>query len=179
MKCPGCDGFINDCAPHCESCGFDISEFDKVLQTPEERSGVLYDWAAVMSPDGCEKLRQGLDQFAANTGIDFCIVTLPTAEPRSPREFAFWLFNHWEIGGEDHLGVLVLLSVAERRIEVEVGYTMEKYISDDEASGVLEHHVVPFLKKGDFDNGLFYAMDVLARIFEHGRAEEKKNEQAS
>ncbi len=179
MKCPGCDGFINDCTPHCESCGFDISQFDEVLHVPGPRAGGLNDWADVMSPEGSERFRERLDKFAAATGIDFCMVTLPTSEPRSPREFAFWLFNLWEIGGDDHLGVLVLLSMAERRIEVEVGYGMEKYISDEEASGVLEHHVVPFLKKGDFDNGLFYALDVLAKIFEHGRAEEKKNAQSS
>lgn len=174
MKCPGCDGFINDCTPKCEGCGFDILEFDKVLQTPCDRSGGLNDWASVLTQYGCEKIGQRLEAFAALTGIDFCLVTLPSSEPRSPREFAFWLFNRWKIGGDDHRGVLVLLSMEERRIEVEVGFSMEKFISDDEASGVLEHHVVPFLKKGDFDNGLFQALDVLAKIFEHGVAEENK-----
>ncbi|MDD3148749.1 MAG: TPM domain-containing protein [Candidatus Riflebacteria bacterium] len=179
MKCPGCEGFINDCSPHCESCGFDISEFDKCLRVPSERSGGLNDWVGVITDEGCGRIADRLAAFNQATGIDFCLVTLQTSEPRSPREFAFWLFNRWAIGGDDHLGVLVLLSMAERRIEVEVGYTMEKYISDDEASAVLENHVVPFLKRGDFDNGLFYALDVLAKIFEHGRAEENKNEQAS
>lgn len=175
MKCPGCEGIINDSQPHCDGCGFDIADFDKVLQIPAERSGAVNDWAGAISSEGQERLTGRLDQFNAETGIDFCLVTMLSSEPRSPREFAFWLFNRWKIGGEGHMGVLVLLSMAERRIEVEVGYNMEKYIDDDEAAGVLQHHAVPFLKKGDFDNGLFHSLDMLAKIFAHGLAEEKAN----
>ncbi len=117
-----------------------------------------------------------LNSFNEATGIDFCLAILLSSEPRSPREFSFWLFNRWKIGGGDHRGALVLLSMNERRIEVEIGYQMEKYIDDDEAAGVLQHHAVPFLKKGDFDNGLYHSIDMLAKIFEHGLAEERADE---
>ncbi|HNX77343.1 MAG TPA: TPM domain-containing protein [Candidatus Rifleibacterium sp.] len=179
MKCPECDGTINDTQPHCESCGFDIADFDELLKVPAERSGAVNDWAGALSDTGYERLTGKLEEFTAATGIDFCLVTLLSSEPRSPREFSFWLFNRWKIGGDGHLGALVLLSMTERRIEVEVGYGIEKYIDDDEAAGVLQHHAVPFLKKGDFDNGLFYSLDMLAKIFEHGLAEEKINGQSS
>lgn len=168
MKCPECEGFINDCTPDCENCGFKISSFDSVLKTPSERSGAINDWASVLSEEGRLKLLERLDRLREELSIDFCVVTLPAAEPRSPREYAFWLFNRWAIGGEKHFGVLILLAMAERRIEVEVGYNLEGCLSDDAASAVLQHHAVPFLKKGDFDNGLFHSTDVLARIFEHG-----------
>lgn len=176
MKCPGCEGSINDSNPHCDSCGFDIADFDKVLQTPADRLGAVNDWAGVLGAEGLERLTGRLNSFKEATGIDFCLVSLLSSEPRSPREFAFWLFNRWKIGGDDHRGALVLLSMNERRIEVEIGYQMEKYIDDDEAAGVLQHHAVPFLKKGDFDNGLFHSVDMLAKIFEHGQAEERTDE---
>lgn len=176
MKCPGCEGSINDGNPHCDACGFDITDFDKMLHTPSDRLGAVNDWAGVFSDEGQELLSRRLDGFKETTGIDFCVVSLLSSEPRSPREFSFWLFNRWKIGGDDHRGVLVLLSMNERRIEVEVGYQMEKYIDDDEAAGVLQHHAVPFLKKSDFDNGLYHSADMLAKIFEHGLAEERANE---
>lgn len=174
MKCPECEGFINDCTPDCENCGFKISQFDKVLTTPFERSGSVNDWAAALSEEGRLRLEDRLDKIREDLNIDFCVVTSSSSEPRSPREYAFWLFNRWKIGGENHFGVLVFLSMAERRIEVEVGYSIEDCLDDDAAAAVLQHHAVPFFKNRDFDNGLFHSTDVLARIFEH-RLSEGKN----
>jgi len=179
MKCPNCEGFLNDDTPVCESCGFDIHEFDKVLTIPAERDGLINDWAGSLSEEACSRIKDRLQAFCEQTGMDCCLVTLESAAPRSPREFVFWLFNRWQIGGDRHLGVLVLLSLAERRIEVEVGNELEKYITDDEAAGVLEHHAVPFFKKSDYDNGLYHSLDMLARIIEHGVSEEKANETAN
>jgi uncharacterized protein len=179
MKCPNCEGFLNDDTPVCESCGFDIHEFDKVLTTPAERDGLINDWSSVLSEEGYSRIETRLQAFCEQTGMDYCLVTLETSAPRSPREFVFWLFNRWQIGGDKHLGVVVLLSLAERRIEVEVGNVLEKYITDDEAAGVLEHHAVPFFKKSDYDNGLYHSLDMLARIIEHGLSEEKANETAN
>lgn len=179
MKCPECEAYMNDNTPVCTDCGFDIHEFDKVLQTPTDRDGLVTDWAKVISEDGVERIKSRLQSFCDSTGLDCCLVTIDTSAPRSPREFVFWLFNRWHIGGDSHRGMLVLLAMNERRIEVEVGHELEKYISDDEAGGVLEHHAVPFLKKGDIDNGLYHSLDMLAIILEHGVSEEKANENAN
>ena len=179
MKCPQCEAYMNDSTPTCSGCGFDITEFDKVLQIPTERIGLIMDWAEAASSEGLERIYARLQDFCDTTGMDYCLVTVPTTAPRSPREFVYWLFNRWQIGGENHLGVLVLLAMNERRIEVEVGHNLEKYINDDEAGGVLEHHAVPFLKKGDIDNGLYHSLDMLGKIIEHGVAEEKQNEKAN
>lgn len=177
MKCPGCEEFINDGTPRCNGCGFDIADFDKELKTPTDRQGLVTDWAKTISTEMLEKIEKRLEDFSSLTGLDLCLVTLDSSKPRSPREFSFWLFNRWNIGGDNHAGALILLSMEERRIEVEVGHTVEKYISDEEAGGVLQFHAIPFFKKMDFDNGLFHSLDVLAKIFEHGVSEERKNEQ--
>lgn len=179
MKCPECEAYMNDNTPVCTGCGFDIHEFDKVLQIPSERTGQIMDWAGVISEEGLTRINDRLQSFCENTGMDYCLVTLATSAPRSSREFVFWLFNRWQIGGERHLGVLVLLSMNERRIEVEVGNELEKHITDDEASGVLERHAVPFLKKGDIDNSLYHSLDMLGKIIEHGVTEEKMNASAN
>ena len=170
MKCPECEAYMNDNTPVCTGCGFDIHAFDKILQIPTERSGQIIDWAGVISEEGLVRINDRLQSFCADTGMDYCLVTLATSAPRSPREFVFWLFNRWQIGGDRHLGVLVLLAMNERRIEVEVGSELEKYITDDE---------VPFLKKGDIDNGLYHSLDMLGKIIEHGVTEEKMNASAN
>ncbi len=179
MKCPKCEALMNDDTPVCVGCGFDIHEFDSVLKTAGEREGSISDWAGALSEEGRARIEARLQLFTEKTGMDYCLVTIESSQPQSPREYVYWLFNRWNIGGDDHLGLLVLLSMAERRIEVEVGHTLEKHISDDEAGGVLEHHAVPFFKRGDFAGGLFHSLDMLATIIEHGVNEEKLNENAN
>lgn len=168
---------MNDSTPVCSGCGFDIATFDTVLSTPTDRSGSIVDWAQAISSEGAEPIEKRLAEFTQKTSFDICLVTIDSTAPRLPREFVFWLFNRWKIGGDQHLGILVLLAMQERRIEVEMGNNLENYLSDDEAAGVLEHHAVPFLKKGDIDNGLFHSLDMLCRIVEHVAAEEKHNDQ--
>ena len=173
MLCPECKGYMNDSSPICGGCGFAISSFDQVLDMPSDRLASLVDQAGVISADAQNRIAERIGLFIEKTGFDCCLVTIDSSAPRLPREFVFWLFNRWKIGGEEHLGMLILLAMQERRIEVEMGHNLEKYLTDDEAAGVLEHHAVPFLKNGDIDNGLYYSLDMLCRIIEHVAAEEK------
>jgi uncharacterized protein len=175
MKCPTCEMEINDTSPQCAGCGFHISQFDSVLHTPTERTGPAMDWAGVLSEEARQRLTDRLATFHQTTGLDLCVVTLPSAAPRSPREFVFWLFQRWQIGGEKHTGAQILLALAERRVEVEIGGALEHYITDDEAAEILQNHAIPFFARGDFDNGLFHCVDMLARVLEHGVREEARS----
>ncbi len=174
MHCPKCAIDLNDDVPQCPSCGFSIDDLNKVLGTPKEKTGLIMDWAGVISDDGKKKLLGRLQHFQQQTGSEFLIATIQTTSPRLPSEYVFWLLNRWQVGGENHSGLLVLLAMQERRIEVEVGYSLERFVTDEAATLILQHHAVPFLKAGDFDGGLFYASDTLARVIEEGLAEEKK-----
>jgi len=62
--------------------------------------------------------------------------------------------------------VLILLALAERRIEVEVGFALEGVLTDAAASAILEEHAVPFLRAGRLGEGVRHAVDVIARVFE-------------
>lgn len=177
INCPNCDGNLNDSTPICDKCGFDISEFDKVLRIPSDEKRIINDFAHIFDEESKSRLEKRIIEFTKNTDFEYRLVIIDSSQPRSPREFAFWLFNRWQIGGEKHAGILVLLALEEKRIEVEVGHSLEKYVTDEEAGGVLQHHAVPFFKKGDFARGLYHALDMLGRIVEHVYAEEKSNEE--
>ena len=175
MHCPKCAIDLNDDVPKCPSCGFCIDDLNADLGTPKEKTGLIMDWAGVISDDAKQKLNGRLQHFATRTGSEFLIATIQTTTPRLPSEYVFWLLNRWQVGGPTHSGLLLLLALQERRIEVEVGYSLERFVTDDAATLILQHHAVPFLKAGDVDGGLFYVSDVLARIVEEGLDEERKS----
>ncbi len=176
MHCPKCAIDLNDDVPRCPQCGFTIDDLDPVLGPPPERAGLVTDLAGVLTEAGRERLTGRLREFAERTGDEFLVVTRETTEPRLPSEYVFWLFDRWRVGGEGHTGLLVLLAMKERRIEVEVGFALEHFVTDAAACEILQGHAVPFLKKGAFDDGLFHSVNVLALVVEDGRRQEQEAE---
>ena len=173
MHCPKCAIDINDDFPQCPKCGFSINDLDMVLGVPAPRNGLVNDFAKALGT-GIPRLHERLQTFKDRTGYDFFVVTIETSAPRLPSERVFWLFNRWKVGGENHSGILILLSMQERRIEVEIGFELERFVSDEAAGLILQRHAVTFLKRGELDQGLFYSADVLAGLVEWLVQEEKQ-----
>jgi uncharacterized protein len=94
----------------------------------------------------------------AASGDVVVVVTVPTYEPAGDiREYAVRLFqNHGRgIGekGKDN-GLLILLSVRERRVWIEVGYGLEQFITDGYAGETVRNYMVPEFRNNRYGAGL-------------------------
>lgn len=168
MHCPSCAADLNDDHPACPKCKFTISDLDAVFGAAPPRDGAVVDLAGALAATDRDRLTARLGAFADATGLEMIVAVVQSTAPRLPAEYAFWLFNRWRIGGPRHGGILVLLALDERRIETEVGFTLEGILSDAAAGEILETHAVPFFKADRYGEGLFHACDVLAHVFAHG-----------
>lgn len=173
MRCPRCSTEVTDALPTCAGCGFGIADLDALLGEPPPCRGRVTDHAKLLSPDGFVRIEERARAFEGRTGAELRVVTLDTTAPAKPGEYAFWLFNRWDvgdIGGQDvNRGLLVLVAKAERSIWCEVGHGLEGLVTDAAAGQVLEEHAVPFLARGEVDDGVFQAVDVLSQVVEGGR----------
>jgi uncharacterized protein len=169
MHCPHCGVDINDDHPACPTCKFHISDLDAELGPTPPRTGDLLDRAGVLGPEDRARLTERLATLRGRTGAELVVVTTPSSAPRKPSENTFWLFNRWGVGGLEHAGILLLLSMAERRLEAEVGVALEDVITDAMCAELLDEHAVPFLKQGAFGEGLYQACDILAQLVESAR----------
>ena len=167
MKCPHCGLIVTDAVPKCVGCDFTIAELDAVLTAPPSRQGFVTDMARLLDPAQHRELDIFLQQFADDNRGEIVVVTVPATHPVKPSEYVFWLFNHWEIGGSGHTGAIILLSIAERRVESEIGYGWETYITDHDSGEMLDREVMPLLEKQDVAGALRTAatalMDIISR----------------
>lgn len=82
------------------------------------------------------------------------VATVKNLQGLDENKYAVELFEKWQIGNKEYdNGLLVLLSLEERRIKIEVGYGLEGAITDSEAGRILDDSV-DYLSAGDYSTGL-------------------------
>jgi len=107
------------------------------------------------SAEGIERLSRSLKKASGDVVI---VATVPTIEGYgSIDEYATKLFeNHGRgIGekGKDN-GVLIVLSLREKRVRIEVGYALEQFITDRFAGETIRQYMVPEFRNGGYGQGL-------------------------
>jgi uncharacterized protein len=129
-----------------------------VQEVPNPRQvygGWVTDKAEILKPETEIRLNQMIARLEAKNGAEIAVVTVPeTAPAASPKEFTTNLFNYWKIGkkGKDN-GVLFLISVKDRRVEIETGYGIEGILPDAKVGNIIGTQITPQFKQRDFDGG--------------------------
>ncbi|WP_414548767.1 TPM domain-containing protein [Anabaena sp. CCY 0017] len=141
----------------------------KVEEVPNPRQvsgGWVTDMADILSDETEAQINQLISDLEAKNGTEMAVVTVPTTSPApSPKNFATELFNHWGIGkeGQDN-GVLFLISVGDRRVEIETGYGIEAILPDAKVGNIINSQIIPEFKKGDFAGGTLAGTKALVLV---------------
>jgi len=127
--------------------------------------GSINDFAGVISPRVARSMESLAREVLEKTKTSVVVVTMKEIGEDDPADYANRLYEAWGIGakGEDK-GVLIFLAVQERRIRIETGYGVEGILPDGLVGDILDRHVIPWLKKGDYDSGLSSAMVAVSSV---------------
>ena len=105
---------------------------DEVPNPRATYGGWVSDTADILSDSTEAQLNKMISELEAKNGAEIAVVTVnETAPYPSPKAFTTKLFNHWGIGKKDiNNGALYLISVGDRRVEIETGYGLTKIVPD-------------------------------------------------
>ncbi|MGA8732226.1 MAG: TPM domain-containing protein [Terracidiphilus sp.] len=139
-----------------------LAEQVKDLPKPTD---YVSDIAHVLSPQAVAQLDSicsQLDHSKANAQI--AIVTVRNLNGDDPADFANELEDAWKIGrkGSDR-GVLFLLAVDDHKYRIDVGYGLEGILNDAKI-GDIGRAMVPYLRSGDYDSAVLFAVGQLAQV---------------
>ena len=127
--------------------------------------GAINDFAGVIPAKYKQPMESVAREVLQKTGAAVVVVTLKDIEGDDPAGYANRLYEAWGIGGkESDKGVLIFLSLKERRVRIEVGYGLEGALTDGMSGEILDKYVVPLLRKGDYGGGLFNALMAVSSI---------------
>ncbi len=100
-----------------------------------------------------DSLSKNLEQA---TSVELAVVTVDNLDQLSIEEFAVRLFKLWGIGkkSEDN-GVLLLFSLYDRKVRIEVGYGLEGILTDALSKRIIYSEGIPYFKQGLYAQGLY------------------------
>ncbi|MEH7116796.1 TPM domain-containing protein [Neobacillus vireti] len=98
------------------------------------------------------------------TTAQVAVLTVDSIGDRTIEEYANEAFRQYGIGSkkEDN-GVLLVLSMKEHKIRIEVGYGLEGRIPDAKAGRILDQYAIPFLKNNKPNQAVTETYKALAK----------------
>ncbi|HWP49248.1 MAG TPA: TPM domain-containing protein [Candidatus Limnocylindrales bacterium] len=134
------------------------------IQYPEPQ-GWVSDFANVLTPQIREELNNLITDVEKQTTAEIAVVTVESTAPLTPKQYATELLNRWKVGkkGKDN-GVLILLAVKDRRIEIETGYGVEGILPDGKVGEIIRTYMVPYFKNNRWGEGLIAGTQQIARV---------------
>jgi uncharacterized protein len=122
------------------------------------------DRANLLSQAGVKQISDDIAKLEAETSAEIAVVTVPDTLPYpTPKAYATALFNRWKIGkkSQDN-GVLVLVSLKDRRIEIETGYGVQRFLPDAKVKDIIYTYMIPSFKTGNYEEGIRAGVTVLS-----------------
>lgn len=139
-------------------------------------TGYVSDFADMLTTEQTQALEAKLSAYEKETGNEIVFVTISSLRGESVETFANELFKEWGIGkhGKDN-GVLLLVAKQNKKMRFEVGYGLEPYLTDLEASQIIQKTLIPAFTLENYYEGLSQAADdVIAQIEGEGMSDEEK-----
>jgi len=130
-----------------------------------ERKGPVNDFAEVLSPGVEQKINSLARELWNKTSTALVVVTMPDIGGEEYNDYVNRLYEHWGIGTpEEDKGVLLFITLKERKMRIEVGYGTEGIIPDGLAGEIRDTYMVPFLKEDKFDQGMLNGALAVAAV---------------
>lgn len=113
----------------------------------------FYDGADVLSERTEGEIFFANQRLYDACGAEIVVVTLDSTGRLGLEDYAYTLFNDWEIGGSSYLGMLLLMDIGSEDYTAMLGTKLEGYLDSAAVGDLLDDHLEPDFAKGDYDEG--------------------------
>jgi uncharacterized protein len=135
-------------------------------QIPARPSPVrlVNDFTNTLTVDERQLLEKKLVTFDDSTSNQIAVVILASLDGADIASYAVELGRAWGVGGkEKNNGVLLLISINDRKINISTGYGLEGAIPDLMAAHIIRDIIKPNFKKGAYYRGINEGTDVMMK----------------
>lgn len=136
---------------------------------------LVNDFAGVLSSAAATKLENKLEAYNDSTSTQIAIVIISNLEGDDITSYATGLAENWGIGQkEKNNGLLICMSIAEKKIFIATGYGTEEYMTDARCRRIIETIMKPNFKTDNYAQGLNDGCDEIIEILSGKFSQEKR-----
>ena len=130
------------------------------FNVPAKPTGFVQDYAQMLSSEQASVLETKLEAFEKSTTNEIAVVTISSLDGDTIENVAQDIFTKWGIGkkGKNN-GVLLLVSLSDRKTRIHTGYGVEGDLTDLGTSYIQDEVIKPAFKSGDYFTGINGAVD--------------------
>jgi uncharacterized protein len=134
------------------------------LNVPKLKSRIN-DYAGILNQTEERSLEKLLEEAEDKTTSQFVLLTISSLEGEVLEDYSIRVADAWKIGqkGLDN-GVILLITMAEKKIRIEVGYGLESILTDAKCGYIIRNEIVPSFKQGDYYSGISKGLKTITGI---------------
>jgi uncharacterized protein len=133
-----------------------------VIKTPPNPPKLVNDFANILTADQRQVLETKLYQFDDSTSNQVIVVIVPRLDGMDVADAAIELGRSWGVGGKkNNNGVVLLISVEDRKLNISPGYGLEKALPDVTCQQIIQNIIVPNFKGNDYYRGIHEGTDAI------------------
>lgn len=137
------------------------------LPQPMKPVRLVNDFAQVLNRMELNKLETMLVSYNDSTSTQITVVTVKSLGGYDIADYTNKLYEAWGIGQKSkNNGLLILLSMEERAVRMEVGYGLEDRLTDALSRRIIEQEMVQNFRNGDYAGGLYAASKSVIQVLE-------------
>lgn len=127
-------------------------------------TGPVVDRAGLLSPMEAERIAAGLERYQRQSTNQLQLLIVPSLPEGVPmEEYSIRVAEEWKLGtAEQDNGVLVVVSVQDRKWRIEVGGGLEGDLTDVAASRIGREILVPAFQRGEYASGIAGTFQAIA-----------------
>lgn len=132
-----------------------VSAFGEV-NIPARPLNHVVDLAGIIDQNMEAGLNRYLLELEQKTTAQMVILTIPGLEGESIEDLSLRIAHDtWKLGQKDKdNGVLLLVSLQDRKYRFEIGYGLEGILPDSLAGTIGRQYLVPYFKQGEYSKGV-------------------------
>ena len=145
-------------------CLSGLSAFSQNIPSKPSPPRLVNDFTSTLTSDQANAIESKLVAFDDSTSTQIAVVIIKSLEGAEISSYATKLGREWGIGGKDYNnGVVFLIAIEDRKINISTGYGVEGALPDITAKHIIEDVVKPNFKGNDFYRGIYEGTDAIIK----------------
>ena len=137
-----------------------LQEIPKLTERVTDLSGIL-------TVEQKNQMSHKLARLEQSKGSQLAVLILPSTQPETIESYSMRVVEQWQLGRKTvDDGVLLLIATADRKLRIEVGYGLEGAIPDLLAKRIIDEHISPAFRQGDFFIGISSGINALEKLIQ-------------